>query len=142
MRAAPSWYNGLHAGTNNKPKRPGIKRRQPEHRFQAALVKVLRQHGQCLWWAVPNGGHRHLHTAVKLKAEGVKPGVPDLHFVLPGGRIAFLELKSAKGIPSDAQQDFRDEARESGALWEMARNIVEAFSILAAWGVLPRGFDV
>ncbi len=30
-----------------------------------------------LWCHIPNGGHRHKAVAAKLKAQGVKPGVPD-----------------------------------------------------------------
>jgi hypothetical protein len=38
---------------------------------------------------------------------GVRPGVADFAPVLPGGRSAFLELKSAKGRLSPAQREFR-----------------------------------
>ena len=31
-----------------------------------------------LYFAIPNGGHRHPAVAAKLKAEGATPGVPDL----------------------------------------------------------------
>lgn len=141
----PPWYTGPHAGANNRPRKPSKKRNAPEHRFQAALVKVLTRHALIPkenWWAVPNGGYRHLHTAMKLKAEGLKRGVSDLHFILaPNGRLATLELKASKGSLSQEQKDFRDASTQAGALWGQARTIDEAYGILAAWGVLPRGFD-
>lgn len=43
---------------------------------------------------VPNGGHRAMSVARKLKAEGVKAGVPDLF--IPVWRI-WIEMKRAKG---------------------------------------------
>lgn len=50
-------------------------------------------------YAVPNGGDRHPATAARLKAEGVKPGVPDL--VLPVARGGFhalyIEMKRQHG---------------------------------------------
>lgn len=141
---APSWYTGPHAGTNNRPKQQRAKRKAPEHRFQVSLVKVLRQHSLVVTWhSIPNGGYRHLYTATKLKAEGARAGVPDLVFVLPPiGRTAYLELKAKGGSLSQEQKHFRDFARADGALWECAKNIDEAYGILAAWGVLPRGFGL
>jgi VRR-NUC domain len=38
-------------------------------------------------FAIPNGGHRHIGVAVKLKAEGVKAGIPDICLAYP----AFFE---------------------------------------------------
>ncbi len=55
-----------------------------------------------LLFAVPNGGHRHPATGAKLKAEGVKPGVPDLWLPVPRNLFHGLvielktELKSSK----------------------------------------------
>lgn len=43
---------------------------------------------------IPNGGHRNISVAKKLKAEGVKPGVPDLH--IPEWRL-WVEMKREKG---------------------------------------------
>ncbi len=48
-----------------------------EAQEQALLVRWLTWHG-VLFCAVPNGGKRHIVTAKKLSAEGVRPGVPDL----------------------------------------------------------------
>lgn len=51
-------------------------------------------------FAIPNGGHRHKAVAAKLKAQGVKAGIPDI-MVPVGIDIAerhynglFIELKS------------------------------------------------
>ena len=58
-------------------------RRDGEHVEQAALFRWAefaraRLPELTLLHAIPNGGHRHKATAARLKAEGVKRGVPDL----------------------------------------------------------------
>ena len=54
-----------------------------------------------LIFAIPNGGHRAISTAKRLKAEGVVPGVPDLH--IPAWRL-WVEMKRAKGGKLSAEQ--------------------------------------
>lgn len=67
--------------------------------FEAAFPGVLIFH-------IPNGGHRAMTVAKKLKAEGVKPGVPDLY--IPAWKI-WIEMKRQKGGKvSDEQMDWYD----------------------------------
>ncbi|MNZ64359.1 VRR-NUC domain protein [compost metagenome] len=49
--------------------------------------------------AVPNGGHRNKATAGRLKASGVRAGVPDLQLLTPRHGFAglIIELKREKG---------------------------------------------
>ncbi|MCY1278189.1 VRR-NUC domain protein [compost metagenome] len=49
--------------------------------------------------AVPNGGHRNKATAGKLKASGVRAGVPDLQLLTPRHGFAglIIEMKRVKG---------------------------------------------
>ena len=73
-----------------------------EHQTQAAYFDWVRIKAQSdprysRIVAIPNGGHRHIATAVKLKAEGVQPGLPDVFgFVrrgdVPGFAIEFKKL--------------------------------------------------
>lgn len=46
-------------------------------------------------WAfhVPNGGHRHISVAAQLKAQGVKPGVPDI--LIPVPSVVLMDSKTA-----------------------------------------------
>ena len=43
---------------------------------------------------IPNGGHRAMSVAKKMKAEGVKPGVPDLY--IPAWKL-WIEMKRETG---------------------------------------------
>lgn len=72
-----------------------------EHHEQAALfgwaaMKMIEYPELRLLFAIPNGGHRTKTTAARMKAEGVKKGVPDL--CLPVARSLyhglFIELKA------------------------------------------------
>ena len=50
---------------------------------------------------IPNGGHRAISVAKKMKAEGVKPGVPDLY--VPAWRL-WIEMKRRTGGRLSAEQ--------------------------------------
>ncbi|MFI3270839.1 MAG: VRR-NUC domain-containing protein, partial [Pseudomonadota bacterium] len=53
-----------------------------------------------------NGGHRHIAVASKLKAEGVKAGIPDLFLPVPRGELhgLYIEMKAQGGKVSPAQK--------------------------------------
>ena len=46
-------------------------------------------------YAIPNGGHRHIAVAAKMKKEGVKPGIPDIHMPIPNKSFhgLYIEFK-------------------------------------------------
>lgn len=66
-----------------------------------------------LSWAihVPNGGKRPKGEAGKMKAMGVKPGVPDILLPMPHNGYAgmAIELKSPTGPVSADQRDWLEE---------------------------------
>lgn len=75
-----------------------------EHEEQVALMQwaglqAARHPELSLLHAIPNGGHRSKAQAGKLRAEGVKAGVPDLF--LPAARNGrhglYIELKRQRG---------------------------------------------
>ena len=85
-----------------------------EHKEQCALMQwwALACKGfglpEALLFAIPNGGHRHIAVAAKMKAEGVRAGVPDLFLAVPKGAYTglFIELKKVKGgVVSDSQRE-------------------------------------
>jgi hypothetical protein len=76
-----------------------------EHSEQVALVQWLRikkiRHN-----ATPNGSKRHIITAMKLKAEGVSAGFPDITVYLPNTTL-YIEMKRQKGgTVSEAQSEW------------------------------------
>ena len=90
-----------------------------EHRLQVSCVKWFRlqyQQYSKLLWAIPNGGHRNVITAQRLKDEGVTAGVPDLFLAMPkdvwtGPNQStllfcglFIELKIRPNKPTKEQQ--------------------------------------
>lgn len=87
-----------------------------EHELQVTCAEFLDAclPDEAVWFAVPNGGLRNNAVAGKLKAEGVKPGVPDILIVYQG-RLICIELKTAEGILSDVQIAMQDRLVLAGA---------------------------
>jgi len=96
-----------------------------EHQIQAAFVQWChlaepKYPGLRLGFAVPNGGRRNKITASLLKAEGVRPGVPD--WMCPVEKrtsvdwIAFrgiaIEFKKHGGHVTPPQRDYIELLRE------------------------------
>jgi hypothetical protein len=82
-----------------------------EHQEQVMLITWFRmQYKQYKYhlWAIPNGGSRHIVTAVNLKAEGVLAGVSDLFLMIPNSKYhgMFIEMKAKTGSVSDKQKEF------------------------------------
>lgn len=75
-------------------------------------------------FAVPNGGHRHIGTARRLKAEGVVPGVADLLLLVPnhGYHGLAIELKHGKGKQSESQLKWQKSAEEHGYSYVVVRS--------------------
>jgi len=70
-----------------------------EHSQQAAFfcwASKQEHYALAFMFAVPNGGLRNKVQASKLKAEGVKPGVPDVFLPFPCGQFAGLYLEFKK----------------------------------------------
>ena len=73
----------------------------PEETEQRVLAQWLDMH-KINWFHPPNGGHRNVVVAKKLKAQGVKRGVPDVMIVdrppaNPKNVGVAIELKRRKG---------------------------------------------
>lgn len=99
---------------------------QLEHEIQAAFVDtcaLLAELGKrpelATLYAIPNGGHRHPAVGGKLKREGVKAGMPDLHLPVPRGAWAslYLEVK----VPG---KDFEKHQRARADELRAWRNVV------------------
>lgn len=90
--------------------------------YSAAKYPALR-----LMFAIPNGGSRHPAEAAHMKAQGVKPGVPDICLPVPVGRYAalYIELKRKKG----------------GRVSDEQRGWIEALNRAGNRAVVCRGWD-
>jgi hypothetical protein len=84
-----------------------------EARLQYEIVMWAQSAGYYCFHC-PNGEKRDSITASKLMAMGVKAGVPDLIFILPDGKVAWVELKLKKGKLSKVQEKFRIRLLEKG----------------------------
>lgn len=81
-----------------------------EHQEQVKIFNWTKKHCKkypelSFLFAIPNGGRRHYGTAVKLKREGVKSGLPDLFLPVSRNKYhgLFIELKVKKNKPSGNQ---------------------------------------
>lgn len=74
--------------------------RHLEHAEQVSLCRWMDMQ-RIRYFAIPNGGARDVVTGARLKAEGVKPGVPDLF--IPALRM-FIELKRREGATLTTEQ--------------------------------------
>jgi hypothetical protein len=109
-----------------------------EHQLQAALCKYLAVAAvaDVYWFAIPNGDLRHVRVGARLKAQGVKPGVPDICVMMPAGRTKWLELKTAKGRQSPEQQGFEARCQRLGHSYALAHSFDEAVASLREWGAV------
>jgi hypothetical protein len=66
--------------------------------------------------AIPNGGKRTPREGVRLKAEGVKPGVSDLMLPLRRGGFGglWLEMKAPNEKPTKTQYEWLDKMAKAG----------------------------
>ena len=94
-----------------------------EETEQAMFVQWFRRSFPgVLIFAIPNGGHRHIAVAAKLKATGAVRGIPDLY--IPAWRT-WVEMKRSKG----------------GALSPDQKNIIAYLQGLGDQVIVGRGFE-
>lgn len=109
------------------PARPGIKRGHPEDDLHKAVAGFLRVAlpGGVVWSTIAHGGFTlPKHVAARLKALGLRPGVPDLMFVHPITGVAhFIELKAPGGTISPDQRGVHNALLNSHAPVTVARSI-------------------
>jgi hypothetical protein len=120
-------------------------RQDIEHADQVAVFEWCRMNEAQypdleLFYAIPNGGHRHISVAKRLKAEGVKSGVLDTHLpVERGGYIGlWIEMKTEDGKVRPSQVWWMERLIEEGHMVKVARSAQEAIDILIEYESLPR----
>ena len=106
-----------------------------EHVLHCAVAEWLGYQRHVVWWTVDQTALHGRHGAT-LKRKGVRAGVADLHFVLPGGRLGCIELKAEKGKQTPTQVEFQTNIASKGALYAVCKSLPEVEGTLKGWGVL------
>lgn len=119
-----------------------------EHQEQVALCGwwKLYAHGrgvpESLLFAIPNGGRRDAVTGARLKAEGVRAGIPDLFLAVPRGVWAglFIEMKRRRGGRASPEQQAMHACLAASGYrvsvcrgWDEARAALEAYMGAPKW---------
>lgn len=112
--------------------------RDLEHQLQCECVKWFRlQYPRLTWnlFSIPNGGHRNIRVAQKLKKEGIVSGVSDLFLALPSGKSSglFLELKVKPNRPTKNQIFFAQKMIESGYHVEFVYSFDKFKAVVTEW---------
>lgn len=85
---------------------------------------------------IANGGSRNYIEAARLKAQGVKPGVPDLCLPVPRGDYhgLYIELKRREhGVLSAEQKVWIERLRGQGYRVEVCKGFQEAADVLESY---------
>ena len=118
-----------------------------ERLFNWAKTKVIHLEGLggfCLsnyLYAIPNGGKRGIREAARLKKQGVKAGVSDVHCPLPcnGFNGLWIEMKKpiikgkAKPRVSESQKDWLRRMNSIGHKAVVAYGVVEAKAAIESY---------
>lgn len=90
---------------------------------------------ECLLFAVPNGGMRNRVVAAKLKAEGVRAGIPDMMLAVPRDRFhgLFIEHKVAPNKASKTQIEVIAELREQEYLVAVSFSYDETVQCISSY---------
>lgn len=111
-----------------------------EHKHQVAVIDWANaQSGKWpelrLLFAIPNGGERNKAVAGKLKAEGVKSGVPDLCLPVARGTYhgLFIEMKEPGKPESNNQREWLAALKGQGYYTCTAHGMDVAIQILKTY---------
>lgn len=108
-----------------------------EHLEQVTLITWYRRtYKNELLVAIPNGGKRHIKTALSMKQEGVSKGFPDLFLPVPNGKShgLFIEMKRQKGgVVSKEQRAWLEYLNSVGYQAVVCKGFLEAKEIIECY---------
>jgi len=115
-------------------------RKNIEHEHQVALFQLAEMHLNDmpeleLMYAIPNGDKRSISVAKRLKAEGVKKGIPDICLPIArhGYHALYIEMKRPAS-PGKAKGRVSFEQKHMASLLEVADNrVVVCYGWEEAW---------
>lgn len=110
-----------------------------EHEIQTAFVEWAHYNERRipqlkLAFAVPNGGQRHAAIAAKLKAEGVRKGVPDYLIPCKSWNDRYIglaiEFKAHYGRQTPDQESYSMKLVEAGWYYIVCKTVQEGMNIV------------
>lgn len=111
-----------------------------EHALQCEMLATLQLQtrprmriASGLIYAIPNGGHRNAITARKMKAEGVRAGMPDLCLPMANGDAhgLYIEVKTKTGTIQKNQRAMHELLRAQGYRVEVVRSVPAFIQLIA-----------
>ncbi|MDT3718457.1 VRR-NUC domain-containing protein [Pseudomonas oryzihabitans] len=131
------------------PREARTRKKKPvdwEGKEQAALfrwIDLQYPKDSKLIYHVPNGGDRHMLTAKKLKAQGVRAGMPDINIDIPRGGWHGMRIEFKATPPRDADVAANQEAtlqllNDQGYLAIVCRGVHDAEEHIRAYMRLPK----
>jgi hypothetical protein len=109
------------------------------HRAVVDLLRIYENRGLLAFCHVSNGEWRHKATGGRLKAMGVRAGVPDLLIWADGGHCFGVELKAGTGKLSPAQTFWHATLETLGHRVYVVRSLDEMEAVLRTEGVSAVG---
>ena len=107
--------------------------RRDEYAIQSAFVRYLElMYPDLLYTISPAGFIMSAGMAMKMMRMGYRKGTPDLTIYAPRGGYhgLFIEFKDPKGVVSDQQRKFLDQAYELGYATAVCYSTAEAIAVL------------
>lgn len=112
-------------------------RRADESELQMAIVAYVKLAApKQMFFSIPNHGVRSRAGGAKQKAMGLRPGMPDLCFILARNHVGFMELKVGKNKLSPAQEAFAVWCKDNLVPYAVVTNLDTAVEVLRGWGVI------
>lgn len=108
-----------------------------EHDEQVAVVEYCDLNSIPVFH-IPNGGYRRKSEAARMKAEGVRPGVPDLCIPVARGdyHSLYIEMKAPGGRPTEEQVAWIHRLRANGMCAYCCEGACNAVALIDAYMAL------
>ena len=123
-------------GNQRSGRRSAVKRQHPEmalHKACAQLLDIRQKQSGFFWTTIGHGGGGKVRGA-QLKAMGVKRGVADI-LICKRDFIAWIELKSPKGVPSPDQMKFHDTVVRFDHFHAVVKSVDDLAFYLRIWNL-------
>ncbi len=100
--------------------------------FEWAEIAAKKTPELKLLFAIPNGGKRPITTAMRMKAEGQKSGVPDICLPVPCKKYhgLYIEMKVGKNKPSANQLWWIEQLQAQGYRVDVCYGWGEAVKVI------------